>query len=71
VAYKKDLSMTIFAKDYLQEREKAFIDNLNIAYVAFTRAKQELIIYSPGTSLSDGKDKGKIPNTLSGIMYDF
>jgi len=70
VTYKKDLAMTIFAKDYLQEREKAFIDNLNIAYVAFTRAKQELIVYSPMTPVSDGKDKGKSPNTLSGIMYD-
>lgn len=41
------LTKTIFAKDYQQERLKAIIDNLNTIYVAFTRAKEAMVIFSP------------------------
>jgi len=47
VRYNQQLSKTIFAKDYFQERLHAYIDNLNTLYVAFTRAKEELIVLSP------------------------
>lgn len=55
---KKDLEVTIFKDDYLAEREKAVIDNVNTAYVAFTRAKQAMVILAPpatpnGTDLKD------------------
>ena len=46
VKYGKDLMNSIFEKDYYQERRRTFIDNLNIAYVAFTRAKRELVVLS-------------------------
>jgi len=38
---------SIFKEDYELERTRAVIDNLNTAYVAFTRAENELIILSP------------------------
>ncbi len=47
VRYGQNLCNTIFAHDYFEERLHAFIDNLNTLYVAFTRAKEELIIFSP------------------------
>ncbi|WP_102407252.1 UvrD-helicase domain-containing protein [Parabacteroides bouchesdurhonensis] len=47
VRYSAALGNTIFAKDYFKERLHAFIDNLNTLYVAFTRAKEELIVLSP------------------------
>ena len=47
VRYGQILSSTIFAKDYFKERLHAFIDNLNTLYVAFTRSKEELIVFSP------------------------
>lgn len=47
VRYGQVLSNTIFAKDYFKERLHAFIDNLNTLYVAFTRSKEELIVFSP------------------------
>ncbi|MDH6306294.1 ATP-dependent helicase/nuclease subunit A [Parabacteroides sp. PF5-5] len=47
VRYGQALSKTIFAKDYFQERLHACIDNLNTLYVAFTRAKEELIVFAP------------------------
>ena len=45
--YGQSLGKTIFAGDYFKERLHAFIDNLNTLYVAFTRSKEELIVFSP------------------------
>ena len=47
VRYGQSLGKTIFAGDYFEERLHAFIDNLNTLYVAFTRSKDELIVFSP------------------------
>lgn len=47
VRYSSVLSRTIFAAEYYEEKLHAYIDNLNTLYVAFTRAKEELIIFSP------------------------
>lgn len=47
VKYSQKLKNTIFDYEYFDERLHAFIDNLNILYVAFTRAKNELIVFSP------------------------
>lgn len=46
----KSLANTIFDKDFAEERLRAIIDNLNTAYVAFTRAKEALIIMAPKPS---------------------
>lgn len=59
--YSLKLKDTIFRNNYLEEHLKAYIDNLNLLYVAFTRAKSELYIlpYHPkvnrdgGISVSD------------------
>ena len=42
--YSSKLENTIFKENYLEEHLKAYIDNLNLLYVAFTRAKTELHI---------------------------
>jgi len=47
VRYGKILKDTIFASDYFTEKLHAYIDNLNTLYVAFTRAKEELIVMAP------------------------
>ncbi|MDR1918027.1 MAG: UvrD-helicase domain-containing protein [Tannerellaceae bacterium] len=47
VRYGQTLTKTLFAKDYFKERLHACIDNLNTLYVAFTRAKEELIVFAP------------------------
>ncbi len=47
VRYSQSLGKTIFATDYFNERLHAFIDNLNLLYVAFTRSKEELIVFAP------------------------
>ncbi|SEG14031.1 UvrD-helicase domain-containing protein [Parabacteroides chinchillae] len=55
VRYGQALGSTIFAKDYFKERLHAFIDNLNTLYVAFTRAKEELLVFAPRPKKMDEK----------------
>ncbi len=47
IRYGKALEGTIFARDYFQEKLHAYIDNLNTLYVAFTRSKEELLVFAP------------------------
>jgi ATP-dependent exoDNAse (exonuclease V) beta subunit len=46
VKYAKNLKDTIFANDYLYEKYSVYIDNINLLYVAFTRAKEALCGFS-------------------------
>ncbi|NLX65433.1 MAG: UvrD-helicase domain-containing protein [Bacteroidales bacterium] len=45
--YGKGLESTIFRDSYLEEKLLTYIDNLNLLYVAFTRTKHRLIVFSP------------------------
>ena len=45
--YYSRLSGTIFYKDYYYEKIHAYVDNLNLLYVAFTRAAGELYVFAP------------------------
>jgi ATP-dependent exoDNAse (exonuclease V) beta subunit len=66
VNYSKELSKTLFAADYYHEKLHAFIDNLNALYVAFTRAKEELIIFVPDAEVKRRKAVSKlIDDTLA------
>jgi superfamily I DNA/RNA helicase len=47
VKYGPILKNTFFASDYFHEKLHAYMDNLNTLYVAFTRAKEELIVMAP------------------------
>jgi ATP-dependent exoDNAse (exonuclease V) beta subunit len=47
VKYSRMLKNTFFAADYFHEKLHAYMDNLNTLYVAFTRAKEELIVIAP------------------------
>ena len=67
IKYKKDLGSTIFADDYFRERLYAFVDNLNALYVAFTRAKEELIVFSPRQEEKKDKKGNILPPTISSV----
>ncbi|MGL4293728.1 MAG: UvrD-helicase domain-containing protein [Bacteroidales bacterium] len=59
--YSQALLNTIYADDYLQEKLQVYIDNLNIAYVAFTRAEEEMVIFAPKESKPENlKDIGAV-----------
>lgn len=56
VVYGKDLKSSQFAADAANEQGQSYIDNINLAYVALTRAEKELYIYIP--KISRGKSIG-------------
>jgi ATP-dependent exoDNAse (exonuclease V) beta subunit len=45
VKYGKEMQESIYEKDFLEEQKKLYVDNLNLLYVAFTRACKNLFIY--------------------------
>jgi ATP-dependent exoDNAse (exonuclease V) beta subunit len=64
VKYKKELAQTIFAKDYFTEQFHNYVDNLNLLYVANTRAEEVLISYIP---IAENKDGELYYNQKAGI----
>ncbi len=63
--YSKNLENTVYAGDYKQEKQKIFIDNLNILYVALTRAEEALIIFC-GKQNDSKEDKN-----VSDLIYRY
>lgn len=63
--YSPRLAATVFREDYLDEHLKSYIDNLNLLYVAMTRAKTELYLhpYAP-----KAKKDGSIPKSDIGAF---
>jgi len=51
--YGSKLAETIFKEAYLEEKRYTYIDNINLLYVAFTRAKHRLIIFAPKPTKTD------------------
>ncbi|MDR3261230.1 MAG: UvrD-helicase domain-containing protein [Tannerella sp.] len=60
VGYSKELNRTLFVEDYYHEKLHAYIDNLNALYVAFTRAKEELIVFTPDAEAKRTKAISKL-----------
>lgn len=52
IKYSKRLEHSYFAREYFEEMIKAYIDNLNLLYVALTRAEEFLMINCPPPSKS-------------------
>ena len=46
VNYSSSMAASIYRDDYLDERLQLWVDNLNLLYVAFTRAGKNLIVWS-------------------------
>ncbi|OQY04631.1 MAG: hypothetical protein B6I20_02735 [Bacteroidetes bacterium 4572_117] len=60
--YKKSLAKSTFKKEYFEETLYSFMDTLNMMYVAFTRPKEELLIFAPDET------KQKEIKTVSGLL---
>ncbi len=61
IRYGSDLKQTIYYKEYFAEKLQAYIDNLNLLYVATTRAEEVLVCYSP---LPTGDKFSKVSHLL-------
>lgn len=60
VKYSKDLNSTIFADYYKEEKYSVYLDNINLLYVALTRARD--VIY--GFLV----DNPRLENTIAGVL---
>ena len=65
VGYTKALADTIFYEDYFNEKAQSFVDNLNLLYVACTRAEDELHIMVPQPAR---KQEQAVGSLLEGIV---
>jgi ATP-dependent helicase/nuclease subunit A len=65
VKYNKELSNTIFAEEYLEEKHSVYLDNLNLLYVAFTRAKDALYSFSADNQGSESTIAGLLKKAVS------
>jgi ATP-dependent exoDNAse (exonuclease V) beta subunit len=68
VEYGQNLKNSIFSERYFDEKMHQLIDNLNVAYVAFTRAKHELHCFAP---FDEAKEVEKINSLSSLLLYCF
>lgn len=66
--YKSELKNSWFAEEYWQERLYYLVDLLNVAYVAFTRAKQEMIICGAQPKIKKNGTYSVL--SLSNLLYD-
>lgn len=64
LVYAKSLNDTIFNKEYQEEKLYTYIDNLNLLYVAFTRAKNRIVAFAPKVKMS----KNGFSN-ISSLLY--
>jgi ATP-dependent helicase/nuclease subunit A len=53
MVYSSRLKETVFSKSYYEEQIHTYLDNLNLLYVALTRSKQRLYIFSHRSSTDD------------------
>ncbi len=68
--YGKSLAQTYYAPEYFKEKMHAYIDNLNIAYVAFTRAEEELHIFAPAQKNKAKRVRfGEVSALLNEILF--
>ena len=63
--FEKAMAYTCFNDDYFKEVQDLYIDNLNISYVALTRAKREMYVFAPKVECANSRSS----KTESGIKY--
>lgn len=68
VKAQKDMAESDYADIYEMEQMLTYTDNLNIAYVAFTRAKKNLIIYTPGLTGANKNPVSDFYRILGGAL---
>lgn len=62
ITYNNKMNESCYQKSYLEERLQLWVDNLNLLYVALTRAGSNLIIYTKE------KDKSGISSVINGVI---
>lgn len=66
VRYSSQLTETIFADAYLEEKHSVYLDNINLLYVAFTRARDAVYGFSVDNPRSAASVSKVLKEALSG-----
>ncbi len=69
INYKKDLADSTFAAEYWKEKTQAFMDSLNMLYVASTRAENALYISAQKPPISKTSGTYTV-NNIGALLYD-
>jgi ATP-dependent helicase/nuclease subunit A len=67
IDYKAEMGNSIFKQEYAEETLQLWVDALNLLYVAFTRAKHNLYVFSRGNRNVKNYKK---PSTIANLMQD-
>lgn len=60
ISYDKKMENSVYSEEYLNEKMQIYVDNLNLLYVAFTRAGKNLFVWSAIE---------KTDNSISTVLY--
>ncbi len=73
VRYRSALAESVFAYDYFEEQVLCVMDNLNVLYVAFTRARQRIYGWAPKEKIGDSgiNTMGKLLQVVAAGQYSF
>lgn len=69
INYTKEMQASIFKADYDEETLRNNVDNLNLLYVAFTRAKNNLFIFTSEQKKSTSKETADTINDISKLIH--
>jgi ATP-dependent exoDNAse (exonuclease V) beta subunit len=70
VRYRACLANTIFREDYLSEKFAAWVDNINLLYVAMTRAKEAIFGFIPDDNQREKTISGILKNAITDPGYE-
>ena len=68
VSYCEKMKNTVFSEEYRMETSLSWLDNLNLLYVAFTRAEQNLIVFGKNKKQLDSPENIKNVSDLLQII---
>ncbi len=66
IKFEKKAQNSIYRDDYEKERRQMHVENLNLLYVSFTRAKANMLIWS---AYKVPKEAPEIPTDMGGLLY--
>jgi ATP-dependent helicase/nuclease subunit A len=70
VKYSPELSKTWFAESYTEEKHSVYVDNINLLYVALTRAKEVIYGFSVDNPKSENSIAAVLKNAIISTFQD-
>lgn len=68
MTYGKEMKNSLYCKDYDEEGDMQLVDNMNVLYVAFTRACNNLYVWTKGSIDKKGFKEDKTPSAFNLIL---